>query len=87
MKCKAYRDHVNDLSIAGLLTYCVTVLKVGRVAIITRGRYAGKKVNFHHPNRSEIERESTSWVDGATIIGVADDSRNGSRLAGQECKE
>lgn len=25
------------------------VLKVGRVAIITRGRYAGKKVNRHLP--------------------------------------
>lgn len=24
----------------------ILVLKVGRVAIITRGRYAGKKVNF-----------------------------------------
>lgn len=28
-----------------VLTLSIVVLKVGRVAIITRGRYAGKKVN------------------------------------------
>jgi large subunit ribosomal protein L27e len=30
-----------------MLTISIAVLKIGRVAIITRGRYAGKKVNFH----------------------------------------
>ena len=37
-----------------VLICLITVLKVGRVAIITRGRYAGKKVNFSsHDRRNE----------------------------------
>jgi hypothetical protein len=36
-----------DCNASKMLTRSIIVLKVGRVAIITRGRYAGKKVNFH----------------------------------------
>jgi hypothetical protein len=46
-----------------VLTRSITVLKVGRVAIITRGRYAGKKVNFHLP---------TTTLDGDKYLGSLD---------------
>jgi large subunit ribosomal protein L27e len=36
-----------DRNASKMLIISITVLKVGRVAIITRGRYAGKKVTFH----------------------------------------
>lgn len=48
----------NHLSNADNLILRVVVLKVGRVAIITRGRYAGKKVNFSLlRNRSSYEMD------------------------------
>lgn len=33
------------------LTFVGVVLKNGRVAIITRGRFAGKKVNYHYSHQ------------------------------------
>jgi len=42
-----------------VLTLALTVLKIGRVAIITRGRYAGKKVilTFYTRRAKKYERD------------------------------
>jgi hypothetical protein len=44
MKCRTLAMNVLGI----VLAYRIIVLKVGRVAIITRGRYAGKKVPIIH---------------------------------------
>jgi len=48
MKCMYFSVGL-DIKENGRANLRITVLKVGRVAIITRGRYAGKKVIPHLP--------------------------------------
>jgi hypothetical protein len=43
-------------------------LKVGRVAIITRGRYAGKKVRISSPRANWFGANKTMRSDGAWKI-------------------
>jgi len=57
----------NISSVPCALTLVFTVLKVGRVAIITRGRYAGKKVVIIQPVDSGTKSHPFSY---ALVAGI-----------------
>ena len=75
MKCKSDTVPKFELLINVLMLH-LSVLKVGRVAIITRGRYAGKKVRIGNQlqlGRSHKSRSEELLARGADISFIGRD--------------